>query len=191
MSDIFLEKIEQEIGPEELRTLTRWENDPELVGLMRPCQYQEVQNQRRGGGNWQVKTESYVREMYTELTGGYNRYLIYLKGQGDSQKILLGETSYTFSFPTLYENVPNTAWTSLFIGEKEMRGRGYARAAFMQLEDLCCQRGCERFELGVFAFNGDAQKFYQKMGYREIGRIPRFTYWKGQWWEDIRMEKKV
>jgi hypothetical protein len=30
---------------------------------------------------------------------------------------------------------------------------------------------------------------YQKAGYREIGRIPDFTYWNDKMWQDIRMEK--
>ncbi|WP_342710115.1 GNAT family protein [Lentibacillus persicus] len=51
--------------------------------------------------------------------------------------------------------------------------------------------GNQRIELGVFEFNKPAYKLYQKLGYREIGRIHQFTYWQGSMWSDIRMEKYV
>lgn len=51
------------------------------------------------------------------------------------------------------------------------------------------EQGLKRIELGVFEFNQQAQKLYQKLGYKEIGRIDNFTYWQGKMWTDIRMEK--
>ncbi|WP_100402900.1 GNAT family N-acetyltransferase [Bacillus sp. FJAT-42315] len=53
------------------------------------------------------------------------------------------------------------------------------------------KQGIKRIELGVFEFNKQAQKLYQKLGYKEIGRIENFTYWQGEMWTDIRMEKYV
>jgi RimJ/RimL family protein N-acetyltransferase len=57
------------------------------------------------------------------------------------------------------------------------------------LEDQIREAGCRRIELGVFEFNQRACRLYRKLGYREIGRIDDFTYWKGTMWQDIRMEK--
>jgi len=51
--------------------------------------------------------------------------------------------------------------------------------------------GLKRIELGVFEFNENARRLYQKLGYKEIGRIPDFTYWNGKMWPDIRMEKEL
>jgi len=47
----------------------------------------------------------------------------------------------------------------------------------------------KRIELDVFEFNTQAIKLYRKLGYKEIARIPDFTYWQGKVWQDIRMEK--
>lgn len=47
----------------------------------------------------------------------------------------------------------------------------------------------QRIELGVFEFNTNALKLYQKLGYKEINRTEDFTYWNGKMWHDIRMEK--
>jgi RimJ/RimL family protein N-acetyltransferase len=42
--------------------------------------------------------------------------------------------------------------------------------------------------MGVFEFNANAKKLYQKFGYQEIGRVKDFTFWQGRLWQDIRME---
>lgn len=49
--------------------------------------------------------------------------------------------------------------------------------------------GAVRIELGTFEFNHRAYAFYKKCGFVEIGKIKRFTYWNGKYWDDIRMEK--
>ncbi len=51
--------------------------------------------------------------------------------------------------------------------------------------------GLGRIELGVFEFNENARQLYEKVGYKEIGRIEDFTYWNGKMWQDIRMEKQI
>ena len=53
------------------------------------------------------------------------------------------------------------------------------------------EQGLHRIELGVFEFNTNAIKLYQRAGYKEIGRIPEFTYHQGRMWQDIRMEKFI
>ncbi|MCT1905441.1 GNAT family N-acetyltransferase [Oceanobacillus sojae] len=53
------------------------------------------------------------------------------------------------------------------------------------------ESGLKRIELGVFEFNIAGQKLYQKLGYKEIGRIKDFTYYQNKMWSDIRMEKYV
>ena len=56
-------------------------------------------------------------------------------------------------------------------------------------EEEIKKHGLHRVELGVFEFNTQAQKLYRKLGYEEIGRIEKFTYWQDKMWMDIRMEK--
>ena len=75
------------------------------------------------------------------------------------------------------------------IGEPEGRGKGIGYVAIKYFEEQIKKEGLKRIELGVFEFNKQAQKLYQKMGYKEIGRINDFTYWQDKLWTDIRMEK--
>ena len=57
------------------------------------------------------------------------------------------------------------------------------------LEAQVRDQGLKRIELGVFEFNSPAIGLYKKMGYKEIGRIKDFTFYQGEMWADIRMEK--
>ena len=77
----------------------------------------------------------------------------------------------------------------LTIGEKEYWGTGAAKIAMDYFERESKKCGATRVELGTFEFNHRAQSFYKKIGYKEIGRLDKFTYWDGRYWDDIRMEK--
>ncbi len=103
----------------------------------------------------------------------------------------IGEVSITRNFFMLHNNVPNSAWVSICIGEKEYWGKGIATMAMDFLEDECRKMGFSRIELGVFENNIRAITRYRKLGYREIARYPKFTYSKGEWYADIRMEKTL
>ena len=59
------------------------------------------------------------------------------------------------------------------------------------LEEQIKLTGLKRIESGVFEFNSNAIRLYQKLGYQEIGRVEGFTFWQGQMWQDIRMEKQA
>ena len=91
----------------------------------------------------------------------------------------------------LYKKEPGTAWIGIVIGEQAGRGRGIGVPAIQHLEEQIQRQGLKRIELGVFEFNTNAIRLYQKLGYREIARIKDFTYWDGKMWQDIRMEKYV
>jgi len=45
--------------------------------------------------------------------------------------------------------------------------------------------------LSVFEFNKPALVLYQKLGYQEIGRISKLTFWNGKLWNSIQMEKII
>ena len=84
-----------------------------------------------------------------------------------------------------------SAWIGISIGEASARGKGTGTQAMEYLEEQIKTQDLRRIELGVFEFNTNAMKLYEKMGYREIGRIEEFTYWQGKMWTDIRMEKRL
>jgi RimJ/RimL family protein N-acetyltransferase len=152
---------------------TRWENDPLLIPLSRPNQNQHDLDKRH------VVTRD---DLARRLTS-HHIYLIYEAAQ------LLGEMSYQIDPGHLLKREPGTAWIGITIGEAHGRGRGIGYQALQYLEQQIAAHPLRRIELGVFEFNTPALALYQKMGYREIGRIKGFTYWQGRMWHDIRMEK--
>jgi RimJ/RimL family protein N-acetyltransferase len=151
----------------------RWENDPTLVPLTRLNQNQADMEQQR------IMT----LDKLTQRLEYIHIYLIYLDDQ------LIGEMNYMIDPGHLFKKEPGTAWLGITIGEPEGRGKGIGYLAMNYLEDQIKQQGLKRMELGVFEFNEQAQKLYQKLGYQEIGRIKDFTYWEDKMWSDIRMEK--
>lgn len=161
--------------PDIAEALTRWENDPALIPLTRPSPTKEDLERRAV-----VSLEELVRRLaYQHIS------LIYLDGQ------LVGEVNYQVDPPHLFKKVAGTAWIGITIGESSGRGRGVGYQALRYLEQHIQSHGCGRIELGVFEYNAPAIALYRKLSYREIARIPDFTYWEGRMWHDIRMEKGV
>lgn len=153
----------------------KWENDPTLIPLIRPNK-EKADLKRR-----QTLT---IQDLEKRLEYHYT-YLIYLSNQ------LIGEMDYQVDPPYLYKKETGTAWIGIIIGEEIGRGKGIGYLALEYLESEIKSQGLKRIELGVFEFNTNAIKLYEKLGYKEIGRINAFTYWKDKMWQDIRMEKYI
>lgn len=160
---------------EYVEALNKWENDPALIPLMRVCQNEEDIKKKT-----QATFESLKQRLEHDQT-----WLIHLDGQ------LIGEMGYQVDPNHLYKKEPGTAWLGITIGEEIGRGRGIGYQALQYLEEQIKLQGLKRIELGVFEFNTNAIKLYQKLGYKEITRIPDFTFWQGKMWQDIRMEKYI
>ncbi len=153
--------------------LNMWENDPALIPLTSPNQNKE---------EFERKRIINLEELAQRLEH-HHVYLIYLDEK------LIGEMNYMVDPDHLYKKETGTAWIGISIGEPEGRGKGIGDIAMRHLEKQIKLQGHKRIELGVFEFNKQAQKLYQKLGYQEIGRIKDFTYWNDKMWSDIRMEK--
>jgi RimJ/RimL family protein N-acetyltransferase len=154
-------------------TFNRWENDPALVPMIRPNQTKsELERQRT------ITLDHLIKRLED-----HHIYLIYLNDQ------LIGEMNYMVDPSHLYKKDQGTAWIGITIGEPEGRGKGIGFMAINYLEEQIKKQGFKRIELGVFEYNVQAHKLYQKMGYREITRIKDFTFWEDKLWSDIRMEK--
>lgn len=156
-----------------LEAFNRWENDPSLIPLTRPNQNQSDLERR----------DKITLDDLTKYLENHHIFLIYWNDQ------LIGEVNYMIDPGHLYKKEPGTAWIGITIGESIGRGKGIGYSAIQYLEEQIKQQGLKRMELGVFEFNKQAHKLYQKLGYKEIGRIENFTYWEGKMWTDIRMEK--
>ncbi|WP_164667277.1 GNAT family N-acetyltransferase [Virgibacillus doumboii] len=162
-----------EPNPSILEAFNRWENDSELIPLTRPNQNEKELNRRDN-----VTLDNLRKRMKHQ-----NIYLIYLND------LLAGEMNYMVDPGHLYKKVPGTAWIGITIGEPVGRGQGIGMKAMNFLEQEIKKQGIKRIELGVFEFNNQAYRLYQKLGYKDIGHIDDFTYWQGRMWADIRMEK--
>lgn len=158
---------------EYLEALNRWENDPVLIPFMRVCQNED---------DIQKRTNTTLEDLQERLEHDQT-WLIYLDGQ------LIGEMGFQVDPRHLYKKEPGTAWLGITIGEESGRGKGIGTLALQYLEGKIIEQGLKRIELGVFEFNTQAIRLYQKLGYREFFRIDGFTYWQGRMWQDIRMEK--
>lgn len=154
---------------------SKWENDPDLIPFMRPCQ-----NEKDLVKITEVTIESLKQRLEHGLT-----WLMYCDGQ------LIGEMGYQIDPAHLYKKEPNTAWIGITIGEKIARGNGIGFQAMQFLEERVKEENLPRMELGVFEFNERAIKLYKKLGFQEIARIDDFTYWQGKMWQDIRMDKYI
>jgi RimJ/RimL family protein N-acetyltransferase len=159
--------------PEIAQSFEKWENDPTLVHLIRPNRDLEALEAREPVS---------VKDLEERLKH-HHFYLIYLEGR------LIGEMDYQVDPKHLYKKETGTAWIGIVIGEDAGRGKGIGSLAMQYLEKQIQAQGLKRIELGVFEFNRNAIKLYQKLGYQEIARIEDFTYWDGRMWRDIRMEK--
>lgn len=154
---------------------SRWENDPALIPFARPNKDREALEAR------EVVTVDGLKMRLEH----HHIYLIYLDDQ------LVGEMDYQIDPRQLFRKEPGTAWIGIVIGEEIARGKGIGKLALQCIENEIKGRGLNRIELGVFEFNTNAIKLYQKAGYKEIARIPEFTFWQDKMWQDIRMEKYI
>ncbi|WP_353047433.1 GNAT family protein [Exiguobacterium sp. S3] len=156
-------------------TFNCWNNDPEIVHLIRPSRSKEELT-----AHYEMTVDDLEERLLT-----HDIFLIYADDH------LVGEMNVMYDPPHLYRQEPGTAWLGFVIGESVGRGKGVGTEALRLLEEQLRAKQTPRMELGVFAFNHAAHRLYTKCGYQEIGRIEHFTYWDGQFWSDIRMEKRL
>ncbi|GGF18244.1 hypothetical protein GCM10010954_16220 [Halobacillus andaensis] len=159
--------------PSIVDVFNRWGNDPYLIPLTRPNQTQAEVDEK-----WFMTVDDLNERLEDHFI-----YLIYL------DNVLVGEMNYMIDPDHLYKKEQGTAWIGISIGEPEGRGKGIGYTALRYLEQQIKDNGYHRIEIGVFEFNTQAQKLYKKLGYKEIARIPDFTYYNGEMRADIRMEK--
>ncbi len=155
----------------------KWENDPEIRHLFSYFPNKESSQK-------QVTSHS-VSQRGLDRKFPSQRIMVLL----DDEPV--GEASYEMNPPHLVTHLPDTAWMAIVIGEAQARNKGFGREILTYVEQLAIKAGAKRAELGVFEFNERAIRFYTKLGYHELARIPSFTYWKGRMWDDIRMLKTL
>lgn len=161
---------------DQLEALFKWDNDENMYHLITPVKGPE---QKFTPINMeQVKEKYRIRQ-----DDGKYLFLVY------DQDRPIGQFSIHIDPEHLYKKIKNTSWLGIGIGEKTYWGTGVGEKAMAFFEQESVNLGLSRIELGVFEYNVRAVHFYKKLGYQEIARLEKFTYWQGKYWSDIRMEK--
>jgi RimJ/RimL family protein N-acetyltransferase len=163
----------------DLILLTKWDNDPAIRHLSLTFSDE--------GSSLKLVT---IGDVKKRLIGSgdknqFTRFLILM------DEVPVGDICFCIDFDGGIIKVPHTAWLGITIGEAFARGKGIGKMAMSYLEQAAVHAGAERFELGVFEFNDVALKLYKSIGYKEVGRLPNFTYWNGKMWSDIRLLKEA
>jgi len=163
---------------DQIKALVKWENDPELFHLIVPVLDKDAPIEK--------KTFESLKESFLDSPDyALSIYIIF-----DEEKPI-GNFSLMLDPQHLMKKVEGTSWLGLTLGDSDYWGKGVSKIAMERFEEESRKRGASRIELGVFEFNERAISFYKKLGYKVIGRINKFTYWNGKYWDDIRMEKFI
>lgn len=165
---------------EHCELMAKWENDPDLRFLLGWTPNEEASRR--------ITTPEMVRERTSKPapSGVFGeRYMITCNNK------IIGDVVFCIGAPQVISKNCRVAWLGIGIGEKSFQGKGIGKTAMAFIEKRARNAGAELFELGVFEFNGPALKLYNRLGYKEIKRIPEFTWYNGKMWSDIRMTKSV
>lgn len=161
----------------QLDALINWDCDQELFHLITPIPDHSIDI------NYPSREE--LMELYQDPFYTEGLSMIY-----DEQKPI-GYISVQIDPPQLMKKLKGTIWMAIVIGDRDYWGSNAATKAIELFEQESLRFGRERVEIGTFGFNIRAQKFFQKLGYKEIGRFKDFTYHNGEFWDNIRMEKTL
>jgi RimJ/RimL family protein N-acetyltransferase len=75
--------------------------------------------------------------------------------------------------------------------KKGYRGIGIGRELMTEIEPHARDLGVEVISLDVFENNQKALNLYTRMGYKEVGRIPKGAIYKGEYIDSITMIKEI
>lgn len=163
---------------DDCKLLSKWLNDKEIRRFVSRFTNEESTN------------VSYTYEDFKKLStikqnNNTKQLVVFL------DNLPIGFADYELNSSKSIIKKPQTAFLSIFIGEKNHQGKGLSKFIMQDLEKLAIQDGAKFFEIGVFDFNTKAFNLYQKIGYKEVSRINSFTFWDGKFWDLIVMLKEV
>lgn len=156
--------------------LADWYNDPELNYLITP---------NFSPGPMPLTTAESLYE--SNLNPRFEKYSYFIVSDGQ----IVGDVNITEHPDFLFDDTHYSAWLGIMIASKQHQQKGIGKQTMAFIEDKAYQLGFKRMELGVFSFNTRAIRFYERLGYRYIGRIPNFTFYNGAWYDDLRYEKFI
>lgn len=149
---------------EDLERLRDWRNALLETGVVRQWRYLNMNDQLR----W-----------FAEITAPDSRNL--MLGVCDSQGALIGVVGLTH-----LDWQKRCAEISIYIGDTEMRGKGYGEAALRALLDYGFGKvGLHRIFGEIYAHNEANVHLFEKVGFALEGRLRHRQFHKGQWIDSL------
>ena len=163
---------------DDMQILAEWYNDRSIRHLSIPHPNKQAYRQR-------VTPDALSQSLEARASKTYRMYII------EWNKAPVAEMSLDLGSKQLKKTSPKSAWLGLVIGEDWARGVGLGKKIMKKLEAVALEMGATRVELGVFVFNVRAIRLYEKLGYKTFARTPKTTWWDGQFWDSLHMEKML
>lgn len=167
MSNVYLKKIEIT----DADTLLKWRNDKDVFRYL-------------GGGYNPV-----TRNNQVEIT----RAMIKDNECGEAYRFIIMLEDEPIGFVGLYSiNTKNlTCELGIYIGEKDKWGNGYAKKAYLLIEEFAKSKGLRKIKLFVVRENDSAIKMYKKLAFREVGYFEKERLIDNNYHDLIIMEKMI
>ncbi len=136
-----------------------------------------------------TKAEKVTRESEAEWLGQRlaeieNGHTIHLVAEVNGKVVGAGEVNQ------LAEERSHTGYLGIGLS-KSYRGQGLGAAVMRALEKLSKKAGLKILILDAFATNTVAITLYEKIGFREVGRIPKGICRDGKYIDLVRMTKEL
>lgn len=156
--------------------IAEWENDPEIRHLLLPQQEEATQSKR--SSIEQIRQQRLGKEKPLDLLAFW-------------QNVPIGNCNLMLDPNHRLTREGKVAWPALVVGNRTFHRKGIATQMMLHLEERAREAGAIVMEAGVFEFNLASQQLVRKLGYIEIGRAAKITFWNGKHWHDIRFAKKL
>lgn len=132
---------------------------------------------------WKVYTFEDLRAYVKEMNDSSKDFLfgIYLK-EGDEHigNIKIGAINQMHRFGDV----------GLLIGNKKIWGKGYGAAAIKLATEFAFKElNLNKLKAGIYANNMGSYKAFIKAGYREVGRYRKHRFFKGEFVDEIIVER--
>lgn len=166
MTEIILRTIRYD----DLEILNKWKNDKEVYKFL-------------GGGYAPTSIDEQKKWMdqMIDNSGKTKRFIIQLKDK-------------PIGFIGLYDihDIHRVCSLGLYIGEKQEWGKGYASKAYKTIEEFAKNNlNIRKIKLEVVEDNKNAVLMYEKLGFKQCGKLIQERYIEGNYRNLIIMEKFI
>lgn len=157
MTDVFQIRCLQSIGEREVRGLSELLIDcvegGASVGFLRPISA--------------AKAHAYWSKICASALGGERRVLV-----AEEANAIVGTVQVVLNQP---ENQPHRGEIAKMLVHRRVRRRGIGAALLAAAER--CARDAGRTLLVLDTASGEAERLYERQGWRHCGRIPNYALW--------------